>query len=112
MLFRPSVQPYLISWLRYDPVREIAKLRIPILIVQATTDLQTCLADAKRLADSNGGANLLLIDGMNHVLKIVSNDQDKQVSSYSDPALPAAPNLISVIINFVNKIRGSQRVIN
>jgi uncharacterized protein len=27
-LFRPSVQPYLISWFKYDPALEMAKLKI------------------------------------------------------------------------------------
>lgn len=31
-LFRPSVQPYLISWFRYTPSVEITKLRVPVLI--------------------------------------------------------------------------------
>ena len=38
-LYRPSVQPYLISWFKYDPAREIVALEIPVLIVQGTTDL-------------------------------------------------------------------------
>lgn len=33
-LFRPSVQPYLISWYRYNPQEVIAKLRQPVLILQ------------------------------------------------------------------------------
>jgi hypothetical protein len=33
-LFRPSVQPYLISWFKYDPQKEIKKLSVPVLIVQ------------------------------------------------------------------------------
>ncbi len=109
ILFRPSIQPYMISWLRYEPAKEIAKLRVPILIVQGTTDLQTRLADAKGLADGNTAAKLLLIDGMNHVLKTVSRDQDKQVSSYSDPALPVTPDLISGISRFVNEVREQKR---
>jgi alpha-beta hydrolase superfamily lysophospholipase len=28
-LYRPSVQPYMISWLKYDPAREISKLKCP-----------------------------------------------------------------------------------
>ena len=32
-LFRPSVQPYLISWMKYNPAVEIAKLKIPVLIL-------------------------------------------------------------------------------
>jgi pimeloyl-ACP methyl ester carboxylesterase len=112
-IFRPSIQPYMISWLRYDPAKEITKLRIPVLIVQGTTDLQARLGDAKGLTDGNAAAKLLLIDGMNHVLKTVSNDQDKQVSSYSDPTLPVAPDLINAIAKFVNENRrpSGQRVL-
>ncbi len=105
MLLRPSAQPFLISWLRYDPSKEISKLRVPVLIVQGTTDMQVHLTDAKRLAEGNPSAKLLLIDGMNHVFKAVPNEQDKQVSSYSDPTLPVAPDLISAIGRFVNEIR-------
>jgi pimeloyl-ACP methyl ester carboxylesterase len=104
-LFRPSVQPYLISWLRYDPSKEIGNLRIPVLIVQGTTDIQVSVADARGLAKGNPAAMLLLIDGMNHVLKTVPNEQDKQVSSYSDPTLPVAFDLIAAISRFVNERR-------
>jgi pimeloyl-ACP methyl ester carboxylesterase len=104
-LFRPSIQPYMISWLRYDPAKEISKLHIPVLIVQGTTDLQARFGDAKRLADGNRAATLLLIEGMNHVLKMVPNEQDKQVPSYNDPTLRVAPELISAISEFVLKAR-------
>lgn len=33
-LFRPSVQPYLISWYKYNPQTVIASLKMPILILQ------------------------------------------------------------------------------
>ncbi|MFM8179048.1 MAG: alpha/beta hydrolase, partial [Candidatus Kapaibacterium sp.] len=49
MLFRPSVQPYLISWFRYDPMKAIRDLQIPVLLVQGTTDLQVLEADARAL---------------------------------------------------------------
>jgi pimeloyl-ACP methyl ester carboxylesterase len=103
VLFRPSVQPYMISWLRYDPVKEIAKLRLPVLIMQGTTDIQVSLEDAKRLAGANPSAKLIVIEGMNHVLKAVPGEQDKQVSSYSDPTLPVVPELISGLSSFVIK---------
>jgi uncharacterized protein len=68
-LFRPSVQPYLISWLPLDPSAELAKVHVPVLIVQGTTDLQVTVGDARRLAAARPGASLTLIEGMNHVLK-------------------------------------------
>ena len=43
---------------------------------------------------------------MNHVLKTVPNEQDKQVASYSDPSLPVTPDLISALSRVVNEIRG------
>ena len=105
VIFRPSAQPYLISWLRYDPVKEIAKLHIPILIVQGTTDIQGVCEIRRRSKAPTRAGTLLLIDGMNHLLKTVPNEQDKQDSSYSDPTLPVAPRLISGISSFVIKAK-------
>ena len=64
--------------------------------------MQVRVADAKRLADANTDARLVLIEGMNHFLKTVPAEQDKQVASYSDPSLPVTPEIISVISRFVN----------
>ena len=100
VLYRPSVQPYLISWFRYDPVEEVKKLTIPVLIVQGTTDIQVSLDDARALAGAKPDTKLELIDGMNHVLKMVP-DSSQQLASYSDPSLPVAPRLIDVIAGFV-----------
>jgi pimeloyl-ACP methyl ester carboxylesterase len=111
-VFRPSIQPYMISWLRYDPAKELTKLRIPLLIVQGTTDSQVTSGDAKKLANGNPAAKLLFIEGMNHVLKTVPNDRNKQVSSYSDPSLPVAAELISEVSSFVNKNRAERRGTN
>jgi len=68
-LFRPSVQPYMISWFKYDPAAEIANLEVPVLILQGTTDLQVHVEDAKLLAKAKPDAKLRIFDGMNHVLK-------------------------------------------
>ena len=50
MLFRPSVQPYLISCFKYDPAVEISKVKCPVLIIQGTTDIQIQVEDAKKLS--------------------------------------------------------------
>ncbi|HKB81356.1 MAG TPA: alpha/beta hydrolase [Thermoanaerobaculia bacterium] len=102
-LYRPSVQPYLISWFRYDPAAEIRKLKIPVLIIQGTTDIQVGVADARALAAAHPGANLQIIEGMNHVLKMVEPAREKQIASYSDPSLPVATRLIEGIAAFVHR---------
>jgi len=107
-LFRPVVQPYLISWFKYDPPKEIAKVKIPVLIAQGTTDIQISVDDAKHLSVANPAAKLALIEGINHVLKDVPSDMAKQVESYSDPALPLDAKLLDEIVALVQKAAKSK----
>lgn len=100
-LFRPSVQPYLISWFRYDPVVEFGRFNAPALVVQGTTDIQVSVGDAERLAEGNPEAELALIDGMNHVLKMVPPDSALQLASYGDPALPISAELVERVAAFL-----------
>lgn len=93
-LFRQSVQPHLVSWLRHDPALALAELEIPGLVVQGTTDLQVPVADGDRLASATEHATLARIEGMNHVLEIAPADPDANLVANADPALPLAPALI------------------
>lgn len=99
-LYRPSVQPYLISWFKYDPVREIAALEVPVLVVQGTADLQISVDDAKKLAAAKKGAQLRLIDGMNHVLKHATLLAEQR-AAYTDPSLPIKSEAVEEIIAFL-----------
>lgn len=101
-LFRKSVQPYLISWLNVDPAAEIGKLRVPVLVAQGSTDVQISVEDARRLAAGNPLARLEIIEGMNHVLKEV-REGSQQTASYSDPALPLHPALLSSLAAFLRQ---------
>ena len=102
-LYRPSVQPYLISWFRYDPAAEIKKVKVPVLILQGTTDLQVPVDDARTLASAKPEATLVIVEGMNHVLKMADGDQAKQMAAYSDPSLPIANRVVEAIAAFVAK---------
>lgn len=66
-LYRPSVQPYLISWFNYVPEREFAKLK-------------------ELLKTANPAAKLAVVPGMNHVLKLVPAELPQQYASYGNPA--------------------------
>ncbi|HXL04107.1 MAG TPA: alpha/beta fold hydrolase [Bacillota bacterium] len=102
-LFRPSVQPYLISWFEYDPAAEIGNLDVPVLILQGTTDLQVSCEDAKLLAKAKPDAKLKIIDGMNHVLKEAPIDYGENLATYGNPTLPLAPGFLEEIISFVKE---------
>ena len=97
-LFRPSVQPYLISWMAYDPAAELARVTTPVLVVSGTADLQVPQQDALRLAAARPDARLVLIKGMNHVLKMVS-DHTANLATYGDPTFPIAKELIEAVVS-------------
>ncbi len=96
VLFRDSVQPYLISWFKYDPSAEIRKLECRVAVLQGTTDIQVGVNEAKLLAP-----NPTLLEGMNHVLKIATLEPASQQTAYTDPKLPVAPSLIDAIAAFM-----------
>jgi uncharacterized protein len=102
-LFRPSAQPYMISWFHYDPQAEIKKLTIPVLILQGTNDLQVKEEDANQLAKSNTKAQLLLIKNMNHIFRIVEGDRKENLATYITPDLPISEELVNAISAFVSK---------
>ena len=103
-LFRPSVQPYLISWFKYNPAKEIKKLNIPVLIIQGTTDLQVKVKDAEALKKADKKAELVIIDGMNHILKEAGTEKEKNIETYDNPDLPLHPDYSKAIISFINSL--------
>lgn len=100
-LYRPSVQPYLISWFKYVPAQRIASLTMPVLIVQGNTDMQVEVAQANALHRAKPDANLAIIPGMNHVFKHVRADAALQAAAYSDPSLRVSPLLVKAVANFL-----------
>lgn len=100
-LFRPSVQPYLMSWLPLDPAAILTQTHMPVLIVQGDSDIQVSVADAKLLAAARPDAKLLMLPGMNHVLKIAPADRAGNIATYADPALPLAPGLVDALAEFI-----------
>lgn len=103
-LFRPSVQPYLISWFKIDPAKALAETKVPSLIIHGSTDLQTSKEDATLLHEGTKGSKLIIIEGMNHILKEVGGILLQQLPSYSNPDLPLHKDLVPAIIDFLKSI--------
>ena len=102
-LYRPSVQPYLRSYMKYDPKTEIGKLDVPILIVQGENDLQITTDDARTLYNGGNKATLQLIPHMNHVLKDIKGGLMENQTSYNNPELPISAALLEHVLEFLNK---------
>lgn len=100
-LFSPKVQDFLIDIFRYDPAALAKAAKVPMLIVQGEHDLQVARADADRLAAAQPLAKLVVVPGMNHVLKASPADRAANMATYADPSLPLAPGLVDAIADFV-----------
>jgi len=101
-LFRLSVQPYMISWFKHDPQIDIKQLKYPCLILQGDNDLQVSINDAKLLSAAGNESRLLIVEKMNHVLKIIDKgDQSANIASYSNIAMPISAVLTDEIIKYI-----------
>ncbi len=103
-LFNQQAQPFLISWIKYNPQVEIGKLTIPVLIVQGTNDIQVVGTDAKLLFEANPKSKFALIKNMNHIFKEIKGDINENMQSYTNPKLLVMPELISKITKFINDL--------
>ncbi|HYM26312.1 MAG TPA: alpha/beta fold hydrolase [Vicinamibacterales bacterium] len=102
-LYRPSVQPYMISWLRYVPSKILSDLAIPVLLIQGTHDIQVSVDEAKALKAAKPDAELLLVDGMNHVMKAAPVERLANIATYGNPDLPIVPDVPKAIAAFVRR---------
>lgn len=104
-IFRESVQPFIYSWMQYNPKTEIAKLDIPVLILNGTEDIQTDLEEARLLHQAKPLAEMYLIEGMNHVFKeITKGDTIENAKSYNEPQRPIMTELVDKIAVFINRL--------
>lgn len=104
-IFRPSVQPFLNSWIRYNPAEEIAKLKIPILIINGNSDIQVDITEAYLLAEASPQAKLIILDKMNHIFRKIEGDNLENTKAYNEPKRPLHPELISSLVDFIKSIQ-------
>lgn len=103
-LYRNSVQPYLISWFAYNPAEEVAKLDIPVLILQGDMDIQVGVDEAEKLHAAQPHSKLHIIKEMNHILKHCNTMQQMaQLATYRDANLPLKAELVRLIVEFITK---------
>lgn len=101
-VFAETLQPFIISLIKNNPQEEIKKLKIPVFIINGTSDLQISEAEAELLKQAKPEAQYLIIEKMNHVLKEVNNINENQ-KAYTNPNLPVMPELIEQISKFITE---------
>jgi alpha-beta hydrolase superfamily lysophospholipase len=99
-LFGPKGEPYIRSEIGVDPVAEVARVKVPVLVVQGDNDFQVKVEDARRLATA-AHVQPVIIAGMNHNLKLAPADIRGNYLTYLNPNLPLAPGVADAITAFV-----------
>jgi pimeloyl-ACP methyl ester carboxylesterase len=94
VLFRPSVLPFVRSLIDVDPVTLLRGTTFPVVIVQGDSDRQIAVEDAELLHTARVDARVVVVHGMNHVLK---DDATELQRSYTDPTVALAPTLVDAI---------------
>lgn len=101
-IFREDIQPFMLSWMKYNPINEIKKLDIPVLILNGDKDIQVEISEAELLHAAKPEAEIHIIPNMNHVLKHVEDMSLENQKSYNIHNLPVIPQLIETISEFIN----------
>lgn len=100
IVYRPSVQPYLISWFRRSPAEAMRALEVPVLVVQGTADVQVPVAEGEALAAAARNAQLFVVPDMSHALK-PATDALSSMKGLTDPAVAIVPEVPARIARFV-----------
>lgn len=100
-VFNTSIQAFMINWMQYNPTDIIKNLKIPLLIINGTKDLQVSVDEAELLKKANNGAELVIIENMNHVLFEIKGDDLENSKSYNEVSRPISPALIENIVSFI-----------
>ena len=103
-LFRPQIQPFLHSWMQYNPQKLIAQLDLPILIINGDKDLQVDIEQAKKLKEAQPKAKLVIVENMNHILKKSKAKDLANQQTYQQPELPIVVEFKKEILNFINHL--------
>ncbi|MEO5578423.1 MAG: alpha/beta fold hydrolase [Sphingomicrobium sp.] len=105
-LFGEAIQLYMIDLLSYDPPRLAASLKLPLLVIQGDRDLQVTPVDARALVAVQPMAQLVILPGVNHLLKsVATTDRAANIAAYANPSLPVSPLAIDAVAIFVGKRR-------
>lgn len=100
-LFGPDLQDFMINWMKYNPTEIVKSLKMPILIINGTKDLQVSENEAQLLKEANDKATLTIIENMNHVLFEIKGDDLENSKSYNESFRQISPQLIISITGFI-----------
>jgi pimeloyl-ACP methyl ester carboxylesterase len=105
-LFRPSVQPFVRSWIKTDPAQLLRSFDMPALVIGGGRDIQVARADFDALVAARANVKSSWYPSMGHTLKQTGEDLQSQGKAYMDPTLPLMEGLADAVARFVHEAVG------
>lgn len=106
-LFHPSVQPFLINCMEYDPKEYIARCKVPVLIISGDRDIQVSVDNGTTLKEACPSAEHVVFENMSHVLKDAktSDRMAQYYEVYLNSTPPITQGVTTTIAEFINNIK-------
>ncbi|WP_409018930.1 alpha/beta hydrolase [Brevundimonas vesicularis] len=102
-LFRPSVQPYLISYFVVDPQELLKAYDRPVMLGHGSTDIQVIPQHTDTLAALKPEAVKVIFEGLNHVLKPAPQDSTGNAATYGNSAIGLGDEVVPAVAEFILK---------
>jgi pimeloyl-ACP methyl ester carboxylesterase len=104
-LFNPSARRFLQTESALDPAVEARRVKVPLLVIQGAMDIQVSVADAEALRAARPGAEVHVLPDANHLfVHVATRDRAAQLQTYNDPSLPLVPELVPLMVGFVERV--------
>lgn len=104
---RQADTPWFRSFLGFDPARVMPKVSQPILVLQGERDRQVAARHANLLAEmarkrkANRGVDLLIVDGINHLLVPATTGDVEEYQTLQDKHV--SPAIIDALTGWLNR---------
>ena len=84
-IFSLDIQPFMSNWMQYNPQKRIES------------------TEAQLLKDHKTDAEIVIIENMNHLLFEINGDDLVNTKSYNELSYPIMPEVITAMVNFIQK---------
>jgi pimeloyl-ACP methyl ester carboxylesterase len=102
---RQADTPWFRSFLAFDPAPVMAKVSQPVMVIQGDRDRQVAARHAQLLADAAGarkknpGADLLVVEGINHLLVPAPTGEADEYAALQDKDV--SPKLLDALVSWL-----------
>jgi uncharacterized protein len=101
-LFRPAIQPYILSLNKYDPRTEFAKLQIPSVVVYGTQDYSITAEVVQKFAGANSLAQCVSLKDMTYNLR--NGNEEQAFAPLQKHKVPILPAFVSWLTEYVYSV--------